>query len=270
MHTVAADDLEGALRAIDEQGFVLLENAVSPALAAELAELVLSAPNRAPGVRGYEFVVSLLNHDARFQQLVTHPSVTKIAQLLLGGRTDSGSQFFTWPVEDQLRLGSIDGLLAHPGSEPGAWHLDSPMGQLNPARPLPDFPISVNTFWILTPFTEQTGATRALPGSHRLRRLPPATSDPLEGQVICCGEPGSVVIMPNTVWHAAGANRSDQPRIGVASFYQPWWVGRLTMDIYPIRRDMWEVLSPETQALTKHQLDWNTDFHGELKSTDGE
>lgn len=270
MQTLPAHEIERALQAIETDGFVLLEDAISSVEAAELAELVLSSPERAAGVRGYEFVVSLLNYDIRFQKLVTHPSVLELTRQLIGGRTEPGSQFFTWPVEDQVRLGSVDGLLAHPGSEPGNWHLDSPMGQLNPARPVPDFPIGVNSFWILTPFTKETGATRAMPGSHKLRRLPPATNDSLAGEMVCCGSPGSVVIMPNTVWHAAGSNGSKQPRVGVAAFYQPWWVGRLTMDMYPVSRDVWKTLSPEAQALTRHQLDWNTDFQGALTSPDDE
>ena len=144
--------------------------------------------------------------------------------------------------------------------------MDPPMGQLNPSRPLPDFPIAVNAIWILTPFREETGATRVLPGSAQMRRLPPATRDPLAGQIVCSGAPGSVLIVPNTTWHAAGANRSDAPRVAVASNYQPWWIGRLTMDIYPIRREIWERLPPDAQALTKHQLDWNMEFRGELQS----
>ncbi|MBI82355.1 MAG: hypothetical protein CMJ81_04090 [Planctomycetaceae bacterium] len=268
MQALPAHDVERALQAIEMDGFVLLEDAISAAEAAELAGLVLSAPDRAPGIRGYEFVVSLLNHDSRFEKLVTHPSVLELARHLIGGRTDTASQHFTWPVEDQIRLGSVDGLLAHPGSEFGHWHLDSPMGQLNPARPVPDFPIGVNSFWILTPFTKETGATRAMPGSHKLRHLPPATNDSLAGEVVCCGTPGSVVVMPNTVWHAAGSNVSKKPRIAVAAFYQPWWVGRLTMDMYPVRRDVWKTLSSGAQALTKHQLGWNTDFHGALTTSD--
>lgn len=73
------------------------------------------------------------------------------------------------------------------------------------------------------------------------------------------------MIIPNTVWHAAGSNRSKQPRVAVACNYQPWWVGRLTMDIFPINPDVWEQLPPAAQALTKHQLEWNTDFRGKVE-----
>ena len=72
------------------------------------------------------------------------------------------------------------------------------------------------------------------------------------------------MIVPTTVWHAAGANCSSESRVGLAVNYQPWWVGRLTMDIYPIERAVWEKLPADAQALTKHQLEWNTDFSGEL------
>lgn len=264
MSLVPAEDVDGALTAIDDEGFVVLEGALSPERAAEFAELVLSAPEKAPGVNNYQFYVCLLNHDTRFIELAMHPSVLAIARSLLGGRTEPAQNAFAWPEDDQVRIGSIDGLVAHPDSDFGWWHMDSPMGQLSPRRPLPDFPIIVNAIWALTEFTEETGATRVVPGSQRFRKLPPAEQGPMEGQVYCEGPPGSVVIVPNTIWHAAGANRSSLARVGLAVNYQPWWIGRLTMDIYPVEREVWEKLPPEARVLTKHQLEWNTDFSGEL------
>ena len=264
MSPVSAHDVPKAIEALESDGYVVLEDAVSADVAADLAESVMTAPQRVPGAPAYEFALCLLNHDVRFLQLAMHPTVLKLAGHLLGGRTVPAPNAFAWPAEDQLRLGSIDGLVAHEGSELGWWHMDSPMGQLNQSRPLPDFPILVNAIWMLTPFSERTGATRAIPGSHRYRRLPPATQEVMEGEVFCCGSAGSVAIIPNTIWHAAGANQSQQPRIGVACNYQPWWVGRLTMDVYPVSREVWETLPPAAQQLTKHQLEWNTDFRGDL------
>ena len=40
------------------------------------------------------------------------------------------------------------------------------------------------------------------------------------------------------------------------------------MDIFPIDREVWEKLPADAQALTKHQLEWNTDFQGEVKDHD--
>ena len=268
MKLLPPDNVEQAIGAIDSDGFAVLESAISEAEAAELADLVLSSPARVEGVSGYEFAICLLNHEQRFLKLAMHPTVLELARHLLGGRTEEAPNAFAWPTEDQVRVGSVDGLIAHPGSDPGWWHMDSPMGQLNQSRPLPDFPILVNTIWALTPFEERTGATRLVPGSQHKRHLPPATRDALENQVHCCAPPGSVLVVPNTVWHAAGSNRSEQSRVGVACNYQPWWVGRLTMDIFPIDREVWEKLPADAQALTKHQLEWNTDFQGEVKDHD--
>jgi hypothetical protein len=39
------------------------------------------------------------------------------------------------------------------------------------------------------------------------------------------------------------------------------------MDVYPIDREVWEKMPPEAQTLTRHQLEWNTDFCGELTDT---
>jgi ectoine hydroxylase-related dioxygenase (phytanoyl-CoA dioxygenase family) len=263
--SIPADAIDAGVEMLDTDGYVVLENAISEDAAADLAKLVLSSPQRIDGVKGYEFCPGLLNHDPAFLDLCTHPGVMQLTRHLIGGRTGSGSHYFTWPEADQVRIGAVDGLVAHPGSENGWWHQDSPAGQLNPDRPLPDFPFMVNVFWILTPFTERTGATRFVPGSHRVRELPPPTQDDLDEQVFCEAPPGSVAIVPNTLWHAAGNNRSDAPRVGIACNYVPWWLGRLTMDNVPVRRDVWEQLPPEAQAMTKHQLMWHTDFLGELR-----
>ena len=264
MPSVAADDVAAALRAIEDDGYVVLENAISSDTAGELAESVLQAPDRTAGVKGYFFTANLLNHDRGFVDLILHPSVLAIARHLLGGRTVEAPNAFAWPEADQVRLGTIDGLVAGPGCEPGWWHQDSPMGQLNPARPLPDFPIVVNFLWMLTPFTERTGATRVKPHSQHCRKLPSPSQQKLDDQVLCCGEPGSVVVIPNTVWHASSGNQSNEPRVAAACFYQPWWTGRFHKDVYPVRKEIWQTLPPDAQALTKHHLDWNTDYHGDL------
>lgn len=263
-----ADDLPAASQALARHGFVILTDAVPEDVAADLAARVLAVPQRAPGVEGYEFVVALLNTDQKFLQLAMHPTVLALARQVLGGRAEPALNAFAWPVEDQVRLGTVDGLVAHPGSALGAWHMDSPMGQLHPDRPLPDFPIIVNAIWMLTPFREETGATRLVPGSQERRMLPPPVCEALPDQRICTGRPGSVLVLPNTIWHAAGANRSQQPRVAVACNYQPWWVGRLTMDMYPIERDVWERLPAAAQALTRHQLSWDTDFRGVRSDVD--
>lgn len=268
IRTAAMDDFDTAIEALESDGYVVIEDAISEERAGELAELTLASPQRVPGVARYEFFVALLNFDLAFLELAMHPTVLRLARHLIGGRLEAAPNAFAWPAEDQVRLGTVDGLVAHPGSDAGWWHLDSPMGQLNPARPLPDFPILVNAFWVLTPYSTETGATRLVPGSGSRRHMPPATQNDMEDQVVCEARPGSVIIVPNTLWHAAGSNRSEEARIGVACNYIPWWVGRMTMDNIPVSRDVWEKMPPDAQALTRHQLTWNVDFIGDVREVD--
>ncbi|MBI83839.1 MAG: hypothetical protein CMJ81_11625 [Planctomycetaceae bacterium] len=252
------------MKSLDEDGFAVITNVISPEDAAEFAELTLRCPTRSPGARGWEAYVTLLNFDLRFASLTACSPVLKIVRQLLGGRTEAQANAFAWPVEDQIRLSNMDGLVAHPGSDPGVWHNDPPMGQLNPDRPLPKFPTTVNVMWLLTPFSRETGATRVLPGSHRFQRIPDPTTEDLDGQVTLTTPAGSLAIVPNTCWHAAGANQSSQQRVAVNCNYAPWWLGRITPDIYPVRPEVYQALPPQVQALTKHQLNWNTDFRGQL------
>ena len=252
------------LESIERDGFAVIANGFSAEEAAELAELTLRCPTRSPGSPGWEGYLTLLNFDLRFASLVACPPVLSIVRHLIGGRTVAQENAFAWPADDQIRLSNMDGLVAHPGSDPGVWHNDPPMGQFHPERPLPEFPLTVNVMWLLTPFAPETGATRVLPGSHRLRRIPEPTTDDLEGQVTVTAPASSLAIIPDACWHAAGANRSNQDRVAVNCNYAPWWLGRITPDVYPVLPEVYAKLSPEVQALTKHQLSWSTDVRGVL------
>lgn len=252
--------VETACQSLDDVGYAIVPDLISVEDARRLADLASTSSNRMPGHRGWEARVALLNHDPAFARLVAHPTALATVRRLIGGRTIPAPNAFAWPEEDQIRLMNCDALVAHPGSESGWWHVDPPMGQLNPARSLPDFPIVVNVMWMLTPFTKENGATRVLPGSHRLRRVPPATREPLDGELHACCGPGSIVIIPNTTWHVASPNSTSEDRIAVACAYVPWWVNRLTPDCYPVTPETYEKLPPVVQALTKHQLNWNMDF----------
>jgi len=115
----------------------------------------------------------------------------------------------------------------------------------------------VNAIWMATPFTQANGATRVMPRSHLLRRVPDATRESLSGEFYLCGNPGDVAIVPNMTWHAASPNRTDTDRIGVGCCYAPWWVGCISPDITPIKVNSFERLPKQAQTLIRHQLQWS-------------
>lgn len=101
-----------------------------------------------------------------------------------------------------------------------------------------------NCIWMLDDFTEENGALRAIPGSHRWARIPQqALSDPYARhpeEVLVTGSAGTVVVMNAHLWHGGTANRTDRERRALHSFF-------CRRDI-PQQQYQKRLLRPETQA----------------------
>jgi ectoine hydroxylase-related dioxygenase (phytanoyl-CoA dioxygenase family) len=83
------------------------------------------------------------------------------------------------------------------------------------------YEVSCNTLWAMTDFSEANGATRVIPGSHRFDdrlELDAAPNIPAEMKK------GSVLLYTGSVYHGAGANRSDHTRRGVNITYSVSWL----------------------------------------------
>lgn len=64
---------------------------------------------------------------------------------------------------------------------------------------------------MLDAFTEENGATYLLGGSHR-RPDKPRDEEFFRDAVRAVGPPGTIVVFNSNLWHAAGANRTSEPR----------------------------------------------------------
>jgi ectoine hydroxylase-related dioxygenase (phytanoyl-CoA dioxygenase family) len=83
------------------------------------------------------------------------------------------------------------------------------------------FEVQCNTIWAMTDFTEENGATRLIPGSHRFEdKLQFAEPDTVPAEM---GN-GSVLFYSGSVYHGAGANRSSDFRIGLQFIYNLSWL----------------------------------------------
>jgi ectoine hydroxylase-related dioxygenase (phytanoyl-CoA dioxygenase family) len=129
----------------------------------------------------------------------TSPLVLGVAEALLG---------------PSCQLSAPTGIEIGPGEKAQVLHRDDGIYPV----PQPHGELVLNTMWPLDDFTEENGATRIVPGSHRWAERPDPHATDLP---IVCAEmgAGSVLFYTGSVTHGGGANRTDERRVGIAMNY---------------------------------------------------
>lgn len=83
------------------------------------------------------------------------------------------------------------------------------------------YEVQCNTLWAMTDFSEENGATRVIPGSHRYEdKLEFHASDTEPAEM----EAGSALFYTGSLYHGGGANRSDATRFGLNITYALGWL----------------------------------------------
>lgn len=81
-------------------------------------------------------------------------------------------------------------------------------------RVLNGYMASINIMFAIDEFSEQTGATLVVPGTHQM--MTPPSNDYLRTNAVAMECPaGSIVVFDSTLWHAAGANTSGRDRLAI-------------------------------------------------------
>lgn len=196
---------------IRDQGFTVVENAIPDALLADLRtslDDLIEQEGFGYGETGFEGkktirIYNLLRHGAAFQQIPVHPNTLPIAE----GIFDEG-----------VLASSLSAIIIGPGETAQPLHGDS---QLIPL-PRPHVPISLNCMWAISDFTEANGATRIVPGSHKLDHNPEygRTYETIAAEMPA----GSVMFFDSSLWHGGGTNTAESRRYGIACYYCAGWV----------------------------------------------
>ena len=142
-------------------------------------------------------VWNLVNKGKVFRDLVMNETALALVKHLMG---------------EDILLFSLTANIANQGGAPQPLHGDQKFAPADTP-----YPLIVNCAWMLDPFTDENGATRVVPDSHR------SGAWPEEGAEIetlpATGPAGGLMVWDGRLWHGTGANRTPHPRRGILAAY---------------------------------------------------
>jgi ectoine hydroxylase-related dioxygenase (phytanoyl-CoA dioxygenase family) len=195
---------EAQKHSLDEEGYVVLENIIDPewlqALRKRFLELLElegdGAAKEFLAETGTKRLCDLANKGEMFDKVYTHPKVLAAVYHIL---------------QREFHFSSLHARDAIPGEGLQALHCDH--GPREPYEPH----YVVNSVWLLDDFTEENGATRFVPGTHKLRGT---TKDyvkdlmaPHPDQKLLLAPAGSIAIFNSHCWHGGTLNVSQTSRM---------------------------------------------------------
>jgi ectoine hydroxylase-related dioxygenase (phytanoyl-CoA dioxygenase family) len=194
------------LERMQRDGYTIIEDAIDlelcDALLADLERLeaelnVAPASNIFEGTKTVR-IYNLLARGPLYAKIPVHPNVLPLVEQVL----DRG-----------CLVSSLSSIAIGPEETAQPIHADDQLIPLPKPRP----PIICNTMWALTDFTENNGATRVVPGSHRADHSPDPFGD--HATIPAIMKRGSVLVFDGSLWHGGGANHTDRRRVGIAMNY---------------------------------------------------
>jgi len=195
---------------IADQGYVVLPGVLGPdvvdraraALADVLAAEALEAEDEGWHTDTYRVSYGLPVKDPWFVELCQHAELLRVAREALG---------------PDAVVAACNGFAVVPGGPPQELHIDQAEAVGGPS-------MYVHLVCTLDEFTAQSGATRAVPGSHRWSE-PPGPLEDLEHLTVPLTAPaGSLIAFDGRLVHGAGQNHTDRPRRALHVFFARPWV----------------------------------------------
>ena len=188
-HRAARQGLGGKIREMEEQGYTVIERAISPEFAGEVRAATLRAllPHQTFSLNW------MLYHGREFELLFQNPLMMTLVDASLGRGAI---------------VASFSSIKRGPGKGLIPMHTD----YAHVPEPYPDFSMTGVGVWALEDWSVDSGPTWIIPGSHRRRRAP-RPGESREGGIPIEMPKGSVVYFHRGVWHWQGDRSEPGDRV---------------------------------------------------------
>jgi ectoine hydroxylase-related dioxygenase (phytanoyl-CoA dioxygenase family) len=223
------------------QGYSIMREAIDPAfcdeIVAEIRRLEAIEPPslRANAFTGYNTVryFGLLNRGEIWQRVAAHQPLLPVLRGVLG--------------KDML-LSTMGTAVIGPGEPAQPIHRDDELYDIA----MPHKNLVCNTMWALSDFTEENGATRVVPGTHRL--LPPAEPGKAYDSIPAVMPKGSVCFVLGTCYHGGGANRTNERRWALTINYCAGCMRQQENLMLSVPRELARAFLPAVQELIGYRM----------------
>jgi len=188
-HRATRQGLLGNIVEMEEQGYTVLERAISPEFADELRDNTM----RALSEQSVTSLQWMLYQGRAFELLAQHPQLMTLIDASLG----RGAV-----------IASLSAIRKGPG--PGTIPLHTDYAHV--PLPYPEWAMTGVGVWALEDWTVASGPTWMVPGSHR-RRRPPRPGEGIDEGVPIEMPKGSVVFFTEGLWHWQGDRTEPGERV---------------------------------------------------------
>ena len=217
---------EAQLRQFNDEGYLIVEDALSPDLLARLNEAVdrVEAKRRAEqGLRPDALLSAFRTvvEDDAFLDLLDNPKTFPLLWDILGWNIQLYiSHLIAYPPERHARA-----------IRKGGWHQDGGRPVPEMERPHPRLSLKIS-YWLSDVDTPEHGAMEIVPQSHGLDAKPEGC-DSGEGVLPVCVKAGTAVLFDRRMWHRRGLNTSDVTRRVLFFGYSYRWLRGLDYNVIP-------------------------------------
>lgn len=204
--TSAENQVDGLVEEIFRQGYVVVESGFSPADIAryrERLDAVYAAQQSEVGgednlqrINDANIARCLLAYDEAFLPMATHPLLLAVVERIIGAN---------------FVLLMQNGVINPPRQQHFQvnWHRD-----LNYQHWVSSRPLALSALFCLDPFSQETGGTHVLAGTHLKEEFPSNTFIRRHEKVIEA-QPGAMILFDSMMFHRAGQNTSGIVRRAV-------------------------------------------------------